>query len=153
MLTANPRHWYSWDFRLAKNGTSLAHIDLSSWWEKGSLTVANSSCRVYREGLFFGAFVLESKGSIVARAHKPSAWSRKLVIEAGGERFELKPQSSFTRGFKLLRDNRVVGTLSAASFLTRKINVELPEDLPLQLRAFFVWLTVLLWRRDASGAA
>jgi hypothetical protein len=153
MLTATPRSWYSWDFTLAKNGTTLADIDLSSWREKGTLTVANSSCRVYREGLLSGAFVLESRGTVVARAHKPSAWTRRLLIEFGGAQFELKPESSFTRGFKLLKDERIVGTLSPASFLNRRINVELPEDLPLQLRAFVVWLTVLLWRREAAAAA
>ena len=153
MLTANPRRWYSWDFRLAENGTSLAEIDLSSWREKGNLTVANTPYSVYREGLFSGAFVLESKGSVVARARKPSAWTRRLLIESGGSRFELKPGSSFTRRFKLLKDGKTVGTLSPASFLNRRINVELPEDIPLQIRAFIVWLTVLLWRRDAAAAA
>jgi hypothetical protein len=74
-------------------------------------------------------------------------------LDFGGAQFELKPQSPFTRGFQLLKGKRIVGTLLPASFLTRKINVELPEDLPLQIRAFIVWLTVLLWKRDASAAA
>jgi hypothetical protein len=153
MLTANPRSWFSWDFTLAKNGESLADIDLSSWREKGALTIANSSYRVYREGLCSGAFVLESNGAVVARAHKPSAWTRRMVLEFGGTLLELKPQSAFTRGFQLLNGDKIIGSLSPSSFLNRKINVELPEDLPLQIRAFVVWLTVLLWKRDASAAA
>ncbi len=152
MLTANPQSWFSWDFTLVKNGESLADIDLSSWREKGALTVASSTYRVYREGLCSGAFLLESNGTVVARAHKPSAWTRRLVLDFGGAQFELKPRSAFTRGFHLLKDERIVGTLLPASFLTRKINVELPEDLPLQIRAFIVWLTVMLWKRDASAA-
>jgi hypothetical protein len=152
MLTANPQSWFSWDFTLAKNGESLASIDLSSWREKGALTVANSTYRISREGLCSGAFVLESNGTVVARAHKPSAWTRRLILDFGGAQFELKPRSSFTRGFQLLTDGRAVGSLSPASFLNRKINVELPEDLPLQIRAFIVWLTVTLWKRDASAA-
>ncbi len=115
--------------------------------------MANSTYRVYREGLCSGAFVLESNGTVVARANKPSAWTRRFVLEFGGTQFELKPQSAFTRGYKLINGERIVGTLSPASFLSRKINVELPEDLPIQIRAFVVWLTVLLWRRDASAAA
>jgi hypothetical protein len=152
MLTANPRSWFSWDFILAKDGESLATIDLSSWREKGALNVANLPYRVYREGVWSGAFVLESNGAIVARAHKPSAWTRRLVIEVNGVQFELKPLSSFTRGFRLLKGEKVVGTLSPASIWNRKINVELPEDIPLSIRAFVVWLAVLLWRRDASAA-
>jgi hypothetical protein len=153
MLTANPRSWLSWDFTLARGGDSLACIGLSSWREKGALTVGNSTYRAYREGLFSGAYVLESNGTVVARAHKPSAWTRRLVIEFDGAQYELKPHSAITRGFKLHKGERVVGTLSPASFLNRKINVELPEDLPLLIRAFVVWLTILLWKRDADAAA
>lgn len=153
MLTANPHSWFSWDFTLAKNGESIANIDLSSWREKGALTVANATYRISREGLCSGAFLLESNGTVLARARKPSAWTRRLVLDFGGAKFELKPQSAFARGFQLLEDERIVGTLLPDSFLTRKFNVELPEDLPLQIRAFIVWLTVLLWKRDASAAA
>jgi hypothetical protein len=151
MLTANPRSWLSWDCTLGKDGESLADIDLSSWREKGNLIVANSAYRVYREGLCSGAFVLESNGTAVARAHKPSAWTRRLVIEIGGAQFELKPESAFTRGFRLLKGKTTIGTLSPASMWSRKINVELPEDMPLLTRAFVVWLTVLLWRREANA--
>ena len=153
MLTANPQSWFSWDFTLARNGKSLGDIDLSSWsWrEKGTLVIANVTYRVYREGFCSGAFVLEHNGTVVARALKPSSWSRRLVLEFGGAEFELKPLNSFTRSFQLLKDKKAVGTLSAANLLTRKINVDLPEHLPLQVRAFVVWLTVLLWRRDASA--
>jgi hypothetical protein len=152
MLTANPRSWLSWDFTLAKDGKSLADIDLSSWREKGNLIVANSPYRVYREGICSGAFVLESNGAVVARAYKPSAWTRRLVIEVGGVQFELKPLSAFTRGFRLLQGEKTIGTLSAARMWNRKMNVELPEDIPLLTRAFVVWLAVLLWRRDAAAA-
>jgi hypothetical protein len=153
LLTANPQGWFSWDFTLTKNGESVADIDLSSWREKGALTVAGSTYRVYREGLCSGAFVLQANGTVVARAHKPSAWTRRLVLDFGGAQYELRPRSAFTRSFQLLKDAKIVGTLSPASFLTRKIDVELPEDLPLQIRAFIVWLTILLWKRDASAAA
>jgi hypothetical protein len=153
MLTASPRSWFSWNFTLAKDGESLADIDLSSWREKGALTVANSSYRVHREGLFSGAFVLESNGTVAARAHKPSAWTRRLVIEVDGAQFELRPRSAFTRGFQLFKGERIVGNLSPASWLNRKLDVELPEDLPLLIKAFVVWLTVLLWKRDADAAA
>jgi hypothetical protein len=152
MLTANPRSWLSWDFTLAKDGNSLADIDLSSWREKGNLVVGNTAYRVYREGICSGAFVLESNGAVVARAYKPSAWTRRLVIEVGGVQFELKPQSAFTRSFRLLKGEKTIGTLSAASMWNRQMHVELPEDIPLLTRAFVVWLAVLLWRRDAAAA-
>lgn len=151
MLTAIPRHWLSWDFTLVNEGKALAEIDTSSWREKGTLTVSNTVYRVYREGLFSGAFVLENNGTVLARAEKASALSRRLIIDVDGARFELRPRAMFSRGFQLLEGNEVVGTLSPGGFLGRRMKVELSESLPLPIRAFMVWLAVLLWRRDVSA--
>ena len=38
-----------------------------------------------------------------------------------------------------------------AGFLSRLMNVELPDDLPLPIRALVVWLTLLLWKRDSEA--
>jgi hypothetical protein len=32
------------------------------------------------------------------------------------------------------------------------MNIDLPENLPLPVRAFVIWLTVLLWKREAQAA-
>jgi hypothetical protein len=53
----------------------------------------------------------------------------------------------------LFKGETIVGNLSPASWLNRKLDVELPEDLPILIKAFVVWLTVLLWKRDADAAA
>jgi hypothetical protein len=153
MLTAIPHHWFSWNFTLFDQGRSLAEIGLSSWREKGGLTIGNSGYRVYREGLFTGAFVLESGGTAVARAEKPSAMTRRMIIDFRGTQFELRPRGIFSRGFQLLSRGAVVGTLSAGGFFSRRMDVELSEELPLPLRAFVVWLTLLLWKRDMEAAA
>jgi hypothetical protein len=151
MLTAIPRHWFSWDFTLLEKDESLAKIDVSSWREKGTLTVANTTYRVYREGLFSGAFILESNGAVLARAEKPSALTRRVVVYFGNAQFELKPRSALSRTFQLLAGGTVVGSLSPSGFLSRRMDIELSRELPLPIRAFVVWLTVVLWKRDSEG--
>jgi hypothetical protein len=152
MLTAIPRHWFSWDFTLFEKDRSLAEIDMSAWREKGELTVTNTTYRVYREGLFSGAFILEGNGAVVARAEKPSAMTRRVVLNFGSTQFELKPRSTlFFRTFHLLSGKRIVGTLSPRGFLSRRMDIELSDDIPLPIKVFVVWLTVLLWKRDSDG--
>jgi hypothetical protein len=151
MLTAIPRHWFSWHFTLLERDESLGEIDLSSWCEKGSLAVSNTTYRVYREGLFSGAFILESNGEVMARAEKPSAMTRRVVVYFGGAQFELRPRSALSRTFQLLSGGTIVGSLSPSGFLSRRMDIELSEDLPLPIRAFVVWLTVVLWKRDSEG--
>jgi hypothetical protein len=152
MLTAAPRSWFSWDFTLAAGEERLAEIDISWWREKGVLTIANKPYRVYREAPLIGAFVMESDGIVLARAEKPSALRRRMLVEHAGTRYELKPLRSFSRDFQLLAGTEVVGTLSASGLLSRRMNIALPEELPLPVRVFVVWLTVILWKRDFEAA-
>jgi hypothetical protein len=43
MLTAIPRHWFSWDFTLFEKGVPFAQLAMSLWREKGGFTVG--TCR------------------------------------------------------------------------------------------------------------
>jgi hypothetical protein len=152
MLTAIPRSWFSWDFALTDGNTPLGDIDFSAWREKGVLTIAGAPYRVYREAVL-GPYVLESAGHVVARAVKPSAFSRRLIIGHGRAEYELEPASFFSRGFQLVAGDDIIGTLSASGFLTRRMNIDLPESLPLPVRAFVAWLVIMLWRRDAHASS
>jgi hypothetical protein len=151
MLTANPRTWYSWDYTLVSDGVPVADIETSSWRETGHFTASGATYSMFRERLFWGVFLLETDGTVLARAKKPSAFGRRFVIDVGGAQWELKPRSAFSRSFRLLQGGVEVGRLSAIGFLSRRINVELSESLPLPIKAFVVWLIVLLWKRDSNA--
>jgi hypothetical protein len=154
MLTATPRGWFSWDYAVSRNSDHLADIDISWWREKGTLTVDGQHYGVYRERPLSGKFILESDGTIVASAEKPNSLRRRMLIETtAGKQYELKPRDMFTRTFELHAGSTVVGSLSAKGVFSRGMNVDLPETLPLPVRVFVMWLTVILWKRDAAAAS
>lgn len=153
MLTATPKYWFSWNYTVSRDDDRLADLDISWWREKGSLAVDGHRYSVYRERPMSGKFILESDGAIVASAWKPSSLKRRLLIEHAGKQYELKPRSMFTRTFDLREGSTVVGSLSARGFFSRRMNVDLPETLPLPVRMFVTWLTVLLWKRESEAAA
>jgi hypothetical protein len=153
MLTAAPRNWFSWDYAVTSSHDHLADLDVSWWREKGTLTVEGQCYPVYRERLMSGRFVLESDGGVLASAEKPSAWRQRLLIEHAGRRYVLKRRSMFSRTFELHEGPTMVGSLSATGMLSRRMNIELPESLPLPVRVFVVWLTVVLWKRETEAAA
>jgi hypothetical protein len=152
MLTATPVRWFSWDFVITEGTQTIAAIDVSWWREAGELAVQGRSYRVYRERLMSGAFILASAGSVLARAEKPSAFRRAFIIEHAGRRYTLRARSPFQRAFELLDGSRLVGAISPEGIFTRRARVDLPEDLPLAMRVFILWLAVVLWRRDADSA-
>ena len=150
MLQVAPTHWYSSDFTVRQASTPVVDIDMSWWCEKGVLTVEGVRHEVYREGWMSGAFLLERSGSIVARAEKPSAFFRKYLIHHNGREYTLAPRSAFRRGFVLLDGSRQIGSIEPTSALTRKATADLPDDWPLPVRAFVIWLTMIQWRRNES---
>src|SRR5689334_14649829 len=161
MLTIIPRTWYSWDFRVMDEGREVAFMNISSWREKGTLTIAGAEHRVYREGRMSGDFVLEHNGTVLVRASKPSAFSSTMIVSYQGREYTLSKQSLWRRAFVVLEplgeagsaNEREVGSLVPAGMMTRKACVDLPADWPLPLRVFVIWLTVIMWKREADAAA
>ncbi|MDQ2640372.1 MAG: hypothetical protein M3Y79_07320 [Pseudomonadota bacterium] len=152
MLTATPRHWFSWNYTVSRETDRLADLNISWWREKGTLTVDGRQFSVYRERMMSGKFILESDGAVVASAEKPSSLRRRLLIEHAGRQYELKPHGLFSRTYDLHEGSAVIGSMSARGFFTRRMNVDLPETLPLPVRLFVTWLTVLLWKRESDAA-
>lgn len=153
MLTATPRNCFSWNYAVSHDEDHLADIDISWWRERGTLTVDGRDYGVYRERPLSGRFVLESNGEVVASAVKPSAFTRRLIIEHAGMQYELRPQGLFSRTFELHSGPGIVGSLSAKGIFSRRMIVDLPEALPLAVRVFLMWLTVILWKRDAEASS
>ena len=152
MLRAIPKRWFSWDFAVVQGSQPLADVDMSCWREKGVLTIQGKNHRVYREALLSGDFVLESPESVVARATKSSALRRSFFITHDGKQYTLRARSIFGRAFLLLDGDREVGSLAPEGLCTRRAAIDLPEDLPLPVKVFIIWLAIILWKRDADSA-
>ncbi len=152
MLHIVPLHWYKWDFKVFDGDRPIAVIDRSWRNESGTLILEDATYEIYRTGAFFGTFVLETAGTLVAEAEKPSTFKRQFVITFSDRRFVLKRISVLGRGYDLIEDGRTIGSIVARSVFSRKARANLPEELPLSVRVFVVFLVLLLWRRDAAAA-
>ena len=146
-----PKHFYSWDFTVVDWARTVAHIDVSWWREQASLRVDGSTYRAHRERLLSGAYVLKHKGSTVASARKPSVFRREFVVEHNGRRYTLRAKSPFERGYVLLKGAKGVGSITMESLFSYRASVKMPEDLPLPVQAFVLWLVINTWRRRTAG--
>jgi hypothetical protein len=153
MLSAQPKKWYSWDFILHDaEGRHVADIDVSSWRERGKVVLGGTEYRVRREGLC-GPFVLEDGVSVRARARKTSLLGCTFEIEFEGDHYTLKKRSFWSPVMVLRQGAEELGTIRQAAWYKRDARVELAERLPPVLQAFALWLTLLLWKRDAAAGA
>jgi hypothetical protein len=106
-----------------------------------------------RETLLLGDFFLMNNDVLVAKADKPSAFSRRFVITAAGREMTLAAESPLTRRFRLTENGRTIGTIRPNHFLTRKCTIDLPEDIETPVQIFIFWLVVLMWRRAAKSSS
>src|SRR5688500_16933117 len=151
MLHVVPTHWYSWDVTVTDESRPVADIAVSWWREKGALRIDGETYRLSREAPLSGEFLLERAGSVLARAEKPSVFRREFVLHHDGREYTLRPRSMFRREFALLVGSRQVGSIAPKSAFTRRAAADLPYDLPVPVRMFIVWLTVISWRREQNS--
>ena len=153
MLKGVPKGWCSPGYRVLEGNTTIAIVNLSSFREAGDLETEGATYQVYREGLFSGAFLLEERGSVLARAEKPSALLRRFEVEYDGNEYLLEAESIMTRTFVLSAAGIQLGSIYAQHSLTRRSVVDLPEEIPLPVRLFIFWLVMILWKRASDAAA
>jgi hypothetical protein len=156
MLKATPQGWFSYDFTVYdRTGNPVAEVDMANWRESAEIGVGQKRYRAHREGWRSKEFILEDEDSaVVAVAQKPSAWRGTLVFEHAGNRYELKKESAFKSAFVIVREGvGQVGSARRKGVLKPEYFLDIPEDLPLEVRVFVAWLCVLLWKREDEAAA
>ncbi|MBA4417739.1 MAG: hypothetical protein C0392_07495 [Syntrophus sp. (in: bacteria)] len=152
MLSAVPNGWFSWDFTIFDDHRVIAKISLDWMREAGELYLDGSSYRVFRERILNGAFLLEKEGRVLARAEKPSALIRSFKVECNGKIYTLEAEAALRRKFVLRGGGRTVGSVQPEHAFTRRAVIDLPEDIALPVRIFMIWLTLILWKRDADAS-
>jgi hypothetical protein len=147
-----PHSWLSWDFSVMQGDSVVAEIELSRWREKGVIKVGGLHYAVYREGAISGAFILALDSTQLARAEKTSWLSRSFTIKLGEKTYRLKAEW-FGSSFILLGNGQKVGSLVPHGIFTRKTSVSLPDELPVPVQVFVIWLTVNQRKTDAGAPA
>ena len=116
------------------------------------LKVGGPHYAAYREGLIGGAFILALDATQLARAEKTNWISRSFTIKHGERIYRLRA-AWFGSSFILLDNGKEVGSLVPRGIFTRKTSVNLPDELPLPLQMFVIWLTLNQRETDASASA
>ncbi len=155
MLTAKPTGLLSKNFIVSKDGVQLCKIEQSGGRERAEF-VADGEKYVAKNELLGGDFLLEHRGQIIARADK-RALRRvfDVMINPGSsaERsFELKVGGIFGTGgrYTLEENGRKVGELVKTPFV-RSAQANLPQDVPLPVQAFLLWIGLMMWRRERNS--
>ncbi len=151
MIEAIPTGLISWDYDLVSGGVVLGSLEVGWFYERGRFATDAGACEIYRDG-FLGPWVLEDHGAVLARATKRDPFTRVFHVETDARRLELRGVI-LSSSLELHDGDRLAGRIERQGWLTYRADVDLPDDLPLPVRAFLFFLAVVTWKRAAGAAA
>ena len=151
-MTIVPSHWYSSGFSVVNHDRTLATVDISSWRERGDITVGDVTHHVYREHVCSGDFIIERAGTVLARASKPSSLTSTVVLHYNGRDYTLRKASIWRREFVIEDDERQIGSIAPTSMWSRRAVADLPDEWPEAIKFFTMWLAMIMWRREQAAA-
>ena len=152
MLSAIPISWCSWSYQIEDLSQAVATIDMAWIRERADVRIGDAEYKLGRYAFVGGTFELSHEGELLAKATK-RALVRSFDIEAGDRRFTLSAISLFGRAMGLYENGEPIGEMAPTGIWTRRARVDFPDDIPLDVRVFLIWLVLILWRRAASSAA
>lgn len=153
MLIATPANFISRKYAIEDNGEQIAHLNLSWFRERGQLEVAGRSFDVGRESILGGTFFLDREGDRLVEAVKRNMFVRRFTITAGQRDFTLEAAAPIARTFHLIEAGKIIGEVRPKGFLSQTAIIDLPEDLPMEVRLFMTWLVLTLWKRANNSSS
>ena len=139
MLTASPKGWPSTVYSLSENNAEIGSFNVKT--ASHDLFLQGSAYKLQRTGAIKGEYFIESAGKVIAHAKHAGLLSSTIVIEYAGKEYNMKGAGMFSGSFGLFEGGKRVGNLT---FNGKNVTADLPQEIPLPVRTFILWLTLLI---------
>jgi hypothetical protein len=132
-------------------GMLVGSFEGSPWRENGRILAAGADYDFRRERS--RRLVLVGSRGPEAAADRPSFWSGRWEVSAGGRTYELAKAAWYSQRFQLRAGGAVAGELTRRGVFGNKAEVSLPPELPPAAQVFVIAVVMTLWRRDDSASS
>jgi hypothetical protein len=136
-------------YRIAHDGGA---IDCGRMREQATITIGGAFYTAAREGLLSSTYYLQADGNRLASAVVAGALKGGFIVQTGGRTFTLARAPAFGRAFALTENGLPVGSIGRSGFFSRRSKAELPDDLAPAIKAFLIWLIIIVWQRQVMTA-
>lgn len=151
MLVGIPTSIFTWGYEIHDDAEAVARVDFSFWNEKADVQIGSESLTIRRDGMT-GPWLMQRNGQTVATLKKESFWTSTMTISCDGRTCRMEAQGWFCRGMRLLEGDAEIGTIDSAGLFGRKMNINLPSNLPFYVTVLAVFGTALIWQRASSSS-
>ena len=147
-MIAEPQDVTMRRYDVACDGAPVGELSFPTFGPSTVTPIAGQRYRIRRAGVLRDTFTLVADGAPIAHATQRDPLRRQFTVEAGERQLSLRAESLVRSGYLLLEGDRVVGALRPTGRLRRGIEADLPDELPLEVGVFLLWVVLLLWRRS-----
>lgn len=133
-------------------------LALSGWRERAAYDLDSEAYTFVRKGRWNGidfTYLLQSpRGTLALARRRRSLWREGLELEHAGRVYGFQQLHFWSHSCAVHDGERQVGTIRRHSVWARRMTVELPDEWPLPIQAFTLWLVLVTWNRySAAGDA
>ena len=148
---ARPRSLFNFAFDLSADGETVGLAQHKLFGRKGFVRIGDREYEIARVGPV--AWELRKVGTeaAVASSHRPGLMRTRLQVDWEGQTLELA-RSGIGYRFKLFRNGEQVGEIHLANLFSRRLVLNVPDDIPQPVVGFIVWLIVRMRRAAATAA-
>lgn len=150
-LIATPKGFFSSVIFLKQGQETVATIEMKFVRQKATITIGENVWTLQQTGKLKGEFLLENAdGTVIAHAKQPSVWKDGFTVTYGTMEFALKRESAWKDNFVLWWNDESLGKIDRPWWFSRDTRITLAKSLPLEVRAFILWVVIVQWNRRAA---
>ena len=149
MLSAKPTHWWSQDYRISDGQTPIATLTVGKLRERETFSVQGKQYKVIKEGFFSPTFYLKENEKTVIEASRSGVFSRSFTWTLNGMPYTLGSAAWYSNNFNVFRSETRIGSIRRRHWYS---GVDLPQNVPLEIQIFALWLVVLQWKQNSGSS-
>jgi hypothetical protein len=145
--------WGSQVVRILSGENELTQLRITAFRSHGTFQVDGEEFTIQPQGFLRFSVLLKRGVSVIARMEKPSVFRRRFLIRSAGHRLTLEARGWTGGKYLLFLENREVGSVKREGFTRRRMTLDFPDEVPLVLQVFLVYIVHLQAKREAAAAA
>lgn len=153
MLRAEPSGSLSWSFKIFENDHPVGRANFA--WFQGTpqpIIVQNEQFTVDPLDIEASEYVLHQNGKVIAKTRLNGGHFRhRFHVDYGAKSFELRSDGWNRDGLDVIDNNKRLGIIQRTGRLTRNTQIDMPEYVPIAVRAFILGYSLNVWAQTGAG--
>lgn len=152
MIKVIPKKMFSWEFYLWEEQDPIGSADYAWFRGSGWLVLPNAEYVINAGNAGNGPFELIAlDGRIASTQCECVTFQHKYSVHYDSIEYTLKQESPLRRSFEVMDRGKYLGCIVPEKIQSRAAISDIPEDMPLFIRAFLIGLVINIWTKQTAG--